>query len=74
MTGMRGNTSRVLEYLKKHEGITSKEAFEHFGATRLSAIIFCLRQAGYNIVNIPQSGKNRFGESVHYDQYRLVEA
>lgn len=74
MTGMRGNTSRVLEYLKKHEGITSKEAFEHFGATRLSAIIFCLRQAGYNIVNIPQSGKNRFGESVHYDQYRLIEA
>jgi hypothetical protein len=74
MIGTKGNCARILEYLKSHEGITSKEAFEHFGATRLSAIIFCLRKSGYNIVNIPQNGKNRFGESVHYDQYRLIEA
>lgn len=73
MIGTKGNCARILDYLKSHKGITSKEAFEHFGATRLSAIIFSLRKAGYNISNIPQSGKNRFGESVHYDEYRLVE-
>ena len=74
MTGIRGNCARILDYLKSHRGITSKEAFERFGATRLSAIIFSLRKAGYNIVNVPKSGKNRFGESVHYDEYRLIEA
>ena len=33
-----GNTGRILEYLKKNKSITSMEAFEKFGATRLSAM------------------------------------
>lgn len=52
-----GNTGRVLEYLKSHKrGITSIQAFELFGATRISAIIFNLRKE-YEIKSIRCEGK-----------------
>ena len=41
---------QVLTHLKKGLPITSWEAIHEFRATRLSAIIFDLRQAGYNII------------------------
>lgn len=72
MKKFRGNTGRVYEYLRTHEGISSKEAFEMFGATRLSAIIFCLRRKGFIIENVHKSGKNRFGECVSWDEYKLI--
>ena len=46
MKNLRGNTNRVYQYLKTHKGITSMQAFELFGATRLSAIIYNLRKYG----------------------------
>ena len=51
-TSFAGNTGRVFQHLKDNEGITSKEAFELYGATRLSAIIFNLRKAGYKINSV----------------------
>jgi len=39
-------TNQVLNYLKNNErGLTSMEAIEKFGATRLAAIIFVLRKS-----------------------------
>ena len=61
----------VLDYLKTHKGITSMEAFEKFGATRLSAIVFDLKKAGFNIVSIRREGTNRFGEPTRFAEYRL---
>ena len=66
------NTARVLKYLQTHNGITSMEAFELFGATRLSAIIFNLRKYGFEIENIPMQGKNRYGDSVNFVKYHLI--
>ena len=40
---------RVLEYMKTHDTITSIEAFEHLGCTRLAAQIFALKEKGYDI-------------------------
>lgn len=51
MKSPRGNTGRVLKHLQENENISSMEAFELFGATRLSAIIFNLRKYGYCIIN-----------------------
>ena len=34
MSNHTGNVGRVLNYLKNHQGITSMESFELFGATR----------------------------------------
>lgn len=68
---LSGNTGRVLEYMKTHKGITSMQAFQLFGATRLSAIIFNLRNYGYSITSEPKQGKNRYKESVHFVEYKL---
>lgn len=67
-------TSEVLNYLMKHKkGITSMEAFEKFGATRLSAIIFNLRHNhGYDIEVEEEKTKNRYGNTVAFTRYRLV--
>lgn len=43
--------NQVLEYLDEHPtGITSMDAFREYGITRLSAVIFRLRERGYGIV------------------------
>lgn len=65
-------TDAVLEHLKKHKGITSIEAINLYGATRLAAIIFCLRKK-YNIITVTHETTNRFGKTTHYAEYRLVE-
>lgn len=65
-----GNVGRVLKYLKTHKGITSMQAFELFGATRLSAIIFILRK-DYEIESVKCEGVNRYGSKVRFDKYVL---
>jgi hypothetical protein len=64
-------TSMVLDHLKKHGTITSMEAIENYGATRLSAIIFNLRKKGYDIGTIDVHSKDRYGNSVVYGKYVL---
>jgi hypothetical protein len=63
----------VLNYLQTHKGLTSMQAFEKFGATRLSAIIFVLRRRGFTIINVDRTGTNRFGEPVKFVEYRLLK-
>ena len=64
---------RVLEYLKDFGSITSWEAIKEFGATRLSAIIYNLRNKGYNITSRFSSAKNRYGDKVQFAIYELKE-
>ena len=70
----RTQTSDVLDYLKSHKkGITSKQAFEMFGATRLSSIIFQLRKQGYNITSINTLVPNRYGGKSQVSCYKLED-
>lgn len=62
-------TSMVLDHLKKHGTITSMEAIENYGATRLSAIIFSLRKKGYSIETIDVKGVDRYGNNMVYGKY-----
>ena len=62
---------RVLQHLQDFGGITSWEAFEWYGITRLSAIIFDLRKDGYPIENETICSKNRYGDPVHFAKYVL---
>lgn len=71
MSRHRGHNERVLQYLEDFGSITSYEAFEHLGVSRLSAVIFNLRRKGYNIVGETESSKNRYGDKVHFTRYRL---
>jgi len=62
---------RVLMYLQKNKTITSLQAIDLFGATRLSAIIYDLRHDGYDIATETETGLNRFGEKTHFAKYIL---
>lgn len=64
---------RVLRHLKDYGSITSWEAIEEYGCTRLSAVIYMLRQVGYIITSETISKKNRYGKTVHFAKYTLKE-
>lgn len=65
--------SEILAYMKAGNRITSMQAIEMFGATRLSDIIFKLRKDGYNIITHDIVGKNRYGGTVTYAEYELIK-
>lgn len=65
---------RVENYLKENGSITSWEAIKEFGATRLSAIIYVLRnEREMNIDTIYETSKNRYGDKITYAKYTLKE-
>ena len=68
---MIGSKVRIIEYMKKHNGITSQDAFKDLGVTRLSARIKELRDKGYDIDTVMIDGVNRYGEPVRYGLYKL---
>lgn len=64
-------TNAILNHLQTKGSITSLEAINLYGATRLSAIIFELRKH-YIITMEWQSGTNRFGQSCRYGVYKYI--
>lgn len=66
---MRTNkTQQVLNHLKEHGTITSWEAIDLYGATRLSAIIFNLRK-DYKIESVNYIETDRCGNTSTYAKY-----
>ncbi len=66
---MANKTTEVLKHLQEHGSITSMEAIELFGATRLSAIIFNLRRHGHDIATVNKEGVDRYGHNVRFAKY-----
>ena len=62
----------VLWHLNEYNRITSWEAIKEYRATRLSAIIYNLRDDGYIIDTNMQTAENRFGRKVNYSEYVLI--
>ena len=67
-------TQAVLDWLKTHASISSMEAINNFGATRLGAIIFNLRKRGYNIETVMVDGRDRFGNKMTLARYYLRDS
>lgn len=65
-------TDVILEHLKNYGTITSMEAFDLYGVTRLAAIIYRLRKS-YNIVGEDLECTNRYGRRVTFSEYKLKE-
>lgn len=66
------NKDRVLDYMKRFGSITSLDAFQDLGNTRLSASIWTLiHKDGVDICSITETAKNRFGEDTHYSRYYI---
>lgn len=66
---MRGQSGAILEHLKTYGSLTSMEAFEKYGATRLAARIHEFRKLGYDIETHELVRKNRYGETCTFAKY-----
>lgn len=68
---MSSVTQRMIVYkhLKRHGSITSWEAIKEYGITRLSAVIFDLRNNGIDITDKWFVFTNRFGEQSRFKMY-----
>ena len=73
MIGLKSQTKAIKDYLEAGNSITSMEAYDKFGCTRLSARIFDLKKAGYNIQTIMMEGQTRYGTSTRYAKYILIK-
>ena len=70
---MANKEERLMRYLTDFKSITSIEAIEQLGDTRLSATIFNLREKGVNIADRWLESKNRYGEKVRYKEYFILD-
>lgn len=61
----------IAEHLIKYGSISSIEAIELFGCTRLSARISDLKKRGWPITTEMATGKNRFGHTSNFAVYRM---
>ena len=65
-------TQKIIEHLNLYGSITSLEAIDLYGATRLSAIIFNLRyKYGMEIETEQVDFTDRFGSKASYGKYVL---
>ena len=62
---------QVTEHLENYGTITSWQAIQQYGATRLSDIIFKLRKSGYDIETKTECTKDRNGNTCQYAKYIL---
>lgn len=67
--GKTNKTILVSKHLKEKGCITSWEAIVLYGATRLSAIIFNLRDRGYNIESVYKEEQDRNGNPCRFVTY-----
>lgn len=63
----------VLEYMRQFGSITQLEALQDIGCMRLASRISDLRNQGYAIGRRIKTGKNRYGDSVSFAEYYLME-
>ena len=61
----------ISEHLIKYGSISSIEAIDLYGCTRLSARIADLRKRGWPITSDMATAKNRYGHTTNYAVYRM---
>ena len=64
----------ILAHFARNKSITSMDAFNLYGITRLSARILELREKGYDILTQYEEAPNRFGKMVRYGRYFLIKS
>lgn len=67
---MKKQTERILQHMLDHGGITTLEAYNLYGVTRLSARIKELKEM-HHITSERISVKNRYGNKCHVSRYSL---
>ena len=62
---------KILAYISDFGSITTRDAFLDLAVCRLASRINDLKRMGYKIESTVESGKNRYGETVHYKRYTI---
>lgn len=62
---------RIIKYISEFGSITQLDALRDLGVMRLASRISDLRNDGYAINGVMETGKNRYGEPIHYKRYSL---
>lgn len=62
---------RILRHIDDYGSITTMEAYNEYGITRLPSRVFELREMGFPIVGERETALNRYGEKVSYSRYRM---
>jgi len=65
---------QVLAHLKQGNTLTQLEASSRFQCLRLSAVIKCLRNMGYDIVTHYERNKSGIGRHARYELVKQVAA
>ena len=71
--GAKTQRLAILNYLRENGKITSIEAYNQLGATRLSAVIYALKRKGYKITSKNIIVTTRYGKT-NVCEYRLEES
>lgn len=69
---MKTQCDRILEAMRRGESVTQLDAWARFGASRLAARIFELREEGHDIASESVEVQNRFGEACRVKRYWLA--
>ena len=72
MAGKPTQTSLVMQYIHDFGSITTWQAYQDLGITRLSGRIFDLKKQGYTFRKERVQTRNRYNKPCHYDKYFLV--
>lgn len=64
---------KVLRHLKEVGSINPLMALKEYSIMRLAAVVYDLKDEGYNIETDIVKSKNRFGEKVSFAKYTLVK-
>lgn len=72
-TNIESQCMDVLNHLRQYKEISPMEAFEKFSITRLAAVIYDLRESGYNIKTVMVETKTRYNRTCRYALYVLEE-
>lgn len=65
---METKAKMILDYMRKNDGVTQMDAYKICMATRLGAIIWLLKDRGYDIETIYHPMKHG-----RYAEYKLTE-
>lgn len=64
---------KVLQFMKMNGSITSMQAIQYLGVTRLSARIANLRERGIRIISKTVYARSKDDTPIHYSVYSLVK-
>lgn len=64
-------TKAIREYLVAGNTLTSMQAYEIFGCTRLAAVIHRLKKSGLDIITVWQTGRTRYDTTASFTAYKI---